>query len=434
MTAMNNRLKIDGRLNRAQFLRIIGGLAAGAAVPGLLSACGGGSGDSDSLSLVGVADEKGPLDVLTKAYTDSGSGITFKTSYAPTDQVQTSLRAQLGGGNAPDVHALYPGSGSAMSTTDIAKAGLLADLSGQAWTSSIPENLKASFQHDGKVYLFSSGLTVIGTIYNKSVFAAAGVQIPKTWGELISVCEKLKAAGKVPLALGAQTQWVTQLITYALVASHVYRDTPDFDDQMLAGKATFAGSGWKESMALYMDLRDRGFFNDNPNGTTLEQSTAMVGTGQAAMAVQVAPLLPAFRDAATNKDDIDMFPFPGADTAEQVYTWSAANVGVGVHAKSKNKDAALKFIEFLGKQENINTWCEVVAAIPLKRDASSKVDPALESFLPLIDAGRVAPVGSRWPNAEVQPTHFTVIQDLLAKKITIDDGLKKMDEVYRKSS
>jgi raffinose/stachyose/melibiose transport system substrate-binding protein len=97
---------IDSRLNRAQFLRIIGGLAAGAAVPGLLSACGGGSGDSDTLSLVGVADEKGPLDVLTKAYADSGSGITFKTSYAPTDQVQTSLRAQLGGGNAPDIHAL----------------------------------------------------------------------------------------------------------------------------------------------------------------------------------------------------------------------------------------------------------------------------------------------------------------------------------------
>ncbi|MCW6009813.1 extracellular solute-binding protein [Micromonospora sp. CPCC 205371] len=413
---------------------MIGGLAAGAAVPGLLSACGGGSGDSDTLTLVGVADEKGPLDVLTKAYADSGSGITFKASYAPTDQVQTSLRAQLGGGNAPDIHALYPGSGSAMSTTDIAKAGLLADLSGQQWTSAIPENLKTSFQHDGKVYLFSSGLTVIGTIYNKSVFAAAGVQIPKTWSELISTCEKLKAAGKVPIALGAQTQWVTQLITYALVASHVYRDTPDFDDQMLAGKATFAESGWKQSMALYMDLRDRGFFNDNPNGTTLEQQTAMVGTGQAAMAVQVAPLLPAFRDAAPNKDDIDMFPFPSADAAEQVYTWSGANVGIGVHAKSKNKDAALKFVEFLGKQENINTWCEVVAAIPLKRDASSKIDPALVSFLPLIDAGRVAPVGQRWPNAEVQPTHFTVIQDLLAKKITIDDGLKKMDEVYRKSS
>lgn len=425
---------IGGHVSRAQFLRMLGGLAVGATVPGLLAGCGDDSGGSTTLSLVGVADEKGPLDVLTKAYTDSGAGVSFKTSYAPTDQVQTSVRAQLGGGNAPDVHVLYPGSGSAMSTTQIAQAGLLADLSGQSWTSAIPENLKRSFQYEDKVYLFSSGVTVIGTVYNKTVFSSVGVEIPKTWNELISACEKFKAAGKVPLALGAQTQWVTQLITYALVASHVYAQTPDFDDQQLAGKVSFADSGWRESMQLYLDLQARGFFNDNPNGTTLEQQTAMVGTGQAAMAVQVAPLLPAFRDAAPNAADIDMFPFPTAETADQVWTWSGANVGVGVHAKSKNKDAALAFIEFLGTQENINRWCEVVSAIPLKRDSSSKVDPALVSFLPLLDAGRVAPVGQRWPNPEVQPTHFSAIQDLLAKKTSIDDALKKMDEVYRKSS
>jgi raffinose/stachyose/melibiose transport system substrate-binding protein len=424
----------DNGVTRARFLRMAGGLVAGAAVPGLLAACGGGSsGGTPELSLVGVADEKGPLDVLTKAYTDSGAKVTFKTSYAPTDQVTTSVRAQVGGGNAPDVHVLYPGGGNAMATADLAKAGLLADLSGQQWTSTIPANLKSSFSYEGKVFLFSAGLTVIGTIYNKSVFKAAGVSIPKTWNELIDVCGKLKQAGKVPIALGAQTQWVTQLITYALVASHVYRDTPDFDDQMLAGRATFLSSGWKESMTLYMDLRDRGFFNDNPNGTTLEQQTAMVGTGKAAMAVQVAPLLPAFRDAATTKDDIDMFPFPSADTAEQVYTWGAANVGVGVHARGRNKDAALKFIEFLGRQANMNKWCEVVSAIPLKRDASSIVDPALTSFLPLLDAGRVAAVGARWPNAEVQPTHFSVIQDLLAKKITVDQALSKMDVAYKKT-
>ena len=433
MTAISNGF------SRAQFLRMVGGLAAGAGATGLLAACGdGGSGSSGgtaSLTVVGVADEKDPLDLLTKAYTDSGAKVTFKTSYAPTDQVQTSVRTQLNGGNAPDIHVLYPGSGSAMSVADIGKnPGLLADLSSQSWTSLIPANLKSSFTANGKVNLFSAGLTVIGVIYNKSVFSAANVQIPTTYPELLAACAAFKKAGKIPFALGAQTPWVTQLITYAFVASDVYRDTPDFDDQMLAGKATFLGSGWKQAMTSYMDLRDQGFFNDNPNGTTLEQSTSMVATGQAAMAVQVAPLLPAFRDAAKNKDDISMFPFPSADTADKVYTWGAANVGIGVHEKSKNKAAALKFVEFLGQQENINKWCEAVAGIPIKRDASSKVDPALELFLPLLDAGRVAPVGGRWPNAEIQPTHFSVIQELLGKKITVDDALKKMDEVYKKSA
>ena len=423
-------------VTRAQFLRLFGGVAAGVAVGGALTACGdddgGGDSGSASLSLIGVADQKGPLDVLTKAYSDANSGVSFKTTYAPTDQVTTSVRTQLGGGNAPDLHVLYPGSGNAMSTVDVAKAGLLADLSSQAWTSSIPSNLRPAFENDGKVFLFSSGVAVIGTIYNKKVFEAAGVQIPKTWGELLDACAKFKSAGKVPIALGAQTPWVTQLITYALVASHVYAKTPDFDDQMIAGKATFADSGWQESMRLYMDLRDRGFFNDNPNGTTLEQQTAMVAKGDAAMAVQVGPLVPAFRDAAANKDDIDMFPFPTADSADQVWAWGGANVGLGVSARGKNKAAALKFIEYLGQPDNQNRWCELVSAIPLKREAGSKVDKALESFVPMLEANKLAPIGQRWPNPEVQPTHFTVIQDLLAKKISITEGLKKMDEAYKK--
>jgi raffinose/stachyose/melibiose transport system substrate-binding protein len=405
-------------------------------VPGALAACGSGTSGSDttSLRLIGVADEKDPLEDLTKAYTASNPGVTFKTSYAPTDQVQTSVRAQLGGGNAPDIFVLYPGSGSAMSMALVAEAGLLADLSAQKWTSAIPPNFKSSFASKDKVYLFTAGLTVIGTIYNKKVFADAGVEIPKTWSELLSACAKFKAAGKIPLALGAQTQWVTQLITYALVASTVYADTPDFDDKQQAGSVSFAKSGWVEAMQRYMDLRDRGFFNDNPNGTTLEQQTSMVGTGQAAMAVQVAPLLPAFRAAATNAADIDMFPFPGADTADKVWTWGAPNVGIGVSAAGKSQDAALKFVEFLGEQKNLNRWCELAAAIPIKRDATSKVDPALTSFLPLLDANKAAPIGLRWPNAEVQPVHFAVIQELLAKTTTIDAALKKMDDAYRKGA
>jgi raffinose/stachyose/melibiose transport system substrate-binding protein len=435
MTATANQTNLLGGLSRAQLLRIAGGLAAGAAVPGLLSGCGDDSDDgTTTLTLVGVADEKDPLDVLTAAYTDSGAGVSFRTSYAPTDQVQTSVRAQLGGGNAPDLHVLYPGSGSAMSTTQVAKAGLVADLSDQVWTSAIPENLAGSFQYEGRIYLFSSGVTVIGTVYNRSVFDTVGVEIPTTWPELLSVCETIKSQGVIPLALGAQTQWVTQLITYALVASLVYAEHPDFDDQMLAGQATFAGSGWHEAMERYLELRDLGYFNDNPNGTTLEQQTAMVATGEAAMAVQVAPLLPAFRDAASDPEVIDMFPFPGADTADQLMMWSGPNVGLGVNARGDHVDTALAFVEWLGRPENMNRWCEVVSAIPLVRDENTTVDPALESFVPLLEAGKVAAIGHRWPNPEVQPAHFAAIQQLLADEITVDGALASMDEAYARGA
>src|SRR5204863_9502332 len=112
-------------------------------------------------------------------------------------------------------------------------------LSDQSWTKIIPDGLKSAFQLQGKTLIYSAGSSVIGAIYNKKVFDEVGVQPPATWSELLDVCAKIKSAGKIPIALGAGTDWVTQLITYALVPSTVYAKDPTFDDQLAAGKTSF---------------------------------------------------------------------------------------------------------------------------------------------------------------------------------------------------
>lgn len=426
----------QARLSRGQFLSMMGGLA----VATLATACStrpettaSTGGVTAELKFVGVADEKAPMDALTAAYGKAQPAVRITASYAPTDQVQTSLRTQLGAGNAPDLHVVYPGNGSAMSMAQIAGAGLLADLSAQAWTRTIPTGFKPAFQLDGKTYIYSAGSSVIGAVYNKKVFEQAGIDAPPTtWSEFLAVCDKLKKAGVVPIALGAQTPWVTQLITYALVPSTVYAKDPTFDDKQLAGQASFAGSGWHQAMEMYLELQKRGYFNDKPNGTTFEQQTSMVATGKAAMAIQVSAVLPDFRKAASSPDDLSMFPVPGADDANAVWIPAGVVVGLGAGAKGANVEAAKAFIEFLGRQENINAWAKAVAAIPLTQDAGSSIDPAVQSFLPFTKDRAVPFMDQRWPNAEVQPVHFAVVQELLAGDSTIDEALKKMDEAYRK--
>ncbi|MFV2177757.1 ABC transporter substrate-binding protein [Actinomadura sp. LOL_016] len=417
-------------LSRRGFFGLSGGIAA----MGALAACGGTSGSgggAGTLQLVGVADQQKALEPLVKAYDKT----KFNASFAPTDQVQTSVRTRLGAGNAPDVHVVFPGNGSAMSMVQIGQAGLLADLSDQAWTKRIPQTLKPAFQNDGKTYVYSAGSSVIGCVYNKKVFKEAGVEPPTTWSEFLEVCEKIKAKGKTPIALGAQTPWVTQLITYALVPSTVYAENPRFDEQMKAGSADFAGSGWAQALEMYLELQGRGFFNDNPNGTTFEQQTAMVATGEAGMAVQVSAVLPDFRKQAAGPDDLGMFPLPAADDENRCWIPAGVVVGLGVSARSKNLDEAKAFLEFLGEQKNMNAWSEAVACVPLTRDASSKIDPVLESFLPFIDGGKAVPfMDQGWPNAEIQPAHFAVVQELLGGRTTIPKALAKLDETYRKKS
>jgi raffinose/stachyose/melibiose transport system substrate-binding protein len=425
-----------GGMRRSEFLKRMGGGAALAAMPGLLAACGSGTqgsgGDGESLRLVGVADQKPPVEEMLKRYRERNPDVTFRTSFAPTDQVMTSVRAQLGAGNAPDVHVVYPGNGSAMSMVQVSEAGLLTDLSDQPWVDMIPDSFRPAFEKDGKVYLFSVGSTVIGAIYNKDVFEQAGVEPPATWSELLQVCQKIKKAGKVPIALGNQTPWITQLIDYALVPSTVFAGNPDFAEQHLAGKTSFSESGWRDAMEMYLELQKRGFFNDNPNGTTFEQQTAMVATGEAAMAVQVSAVLPAFKDAAKDPDVLAMFPFPGADDPEKIWIAAGVVVGFGVSASAKDPEAAKAFLAFMGEEENLVKYSEIIGAIPMAPGAG--VDPVVEPFVPYIEQNRSVPfMDQQWPNAEIQPVHFSVVQRLLGGEINVDRALREMDEAYQKS-
>ncbi|MEI8407336.1 MULTISPECIES: ABC transporter substrate-binding protein [unclassified Kribbella] len=428
-------MALDQSVSRRRLLQLMGGAAA----VGTLAACGGNGGGSSSsggqLKVIGVGDQEAGLRKALDEFKKANSDFDFNLSFAPADQVQTALRTQLAAGNAPDIHVVYPGNGSAMSMVQLSKANLLADLSDQSWTQKIPTGFKGAFQNDGKTYIFSPGTSMLGAIYNKKAFATAGVEPPKTWSELLAVCDKLKKKGIVPIALGAQTPWVTQLIDYALVPGTVYAKTPDFDDKMIAGDASFADSGWADAMDKYLELQKKGFFNDNPNGTTYEQATSLVGTGKAAMAVQVSAVLPAFRKASPTPDDLGMFPFPATDVEADNWIPGGVVVGIAISAKSKKADQAKKFLEYCGRPDTVKAWAEAVACVPLYADGELKVDPVLEPFLPYLKDDKAVPfMDQRWPNAEVQPTHFAVVQELLGGKTTVPNALKKMDEAYRKTA
>jgi raffinose/stachyose/melibiose transport system substrate-binding protein len=279
---------------------------------------GGGGGGTVTLKLTGNNDQKAATEAGIAAFQRANPNIRFQESYAPVDQLQTSLRAQLGGGNAPDVFTVWPGNGSAMSVAQVGGAGLLADISAQSWLQRVPDGLRKLLGVDGRTYLWSPGVATIGAVYNKKVFADAKVDIPQTWPELLAAAQKIKAAGKIPIVTGNQTPWVTQLISYAIAPSTAFNQDPNLADDMLAGKKSFSDSGWGDVFDRYLELQKKGFLNPDPNGTTFEQQINMVASGKAAMAVQVSAVLPSFRDAAKGRGEIGFFPFPANDQPGQL--------------------------------------------------------------------------------------------------------------------
>ena len=184
---------------------------------------------------------------------------------------------------------------------------------------------------------------------------------------------------------------MTQLITYAIAPSTVFAKDPQFDAKMATGEATFVGSGWQQAFEMYLELNERGYFNEDPLATPHELALELVGTGEAAMYVQVSAIIPDL-EAIGGEGNFLLFPFPGADVAEEVWIPAAASAGWGVNAASDNVEAAKEFLRFLAQPENLTAYSTLRSEIPAVLAEGAEVPPELAPMVPFIEAGPVLPV------------------------------------------
>lgn len=81
------------------------------------------------------------------------------------------------------------------------------DLTGSDFLKDIVPNLLTPVKIDGKVYGAPEVMHSDGLLYNKGLFKELGLSVPQTWDEFIVLCEKLKQAGIIPIAM--DSDWST---------------------------------------------------------------------------------------------------------------------------------------------------------------------------------------------------------------------------------
>ena len=133
MFALSNPIK--GR-------HLLGGLACLtlASAPAVLSA--------QELTMSYLASYKTATDQAIAGFEATNPGIKIRASYTADGQ---SIRAQLTTGNAPDITLVYPGDGSPMALIQLAKAGMLEDLSAEPWARTVPQSFRRAVTLNGKV-------------------------------------------------------------------------------------------------------------------------------------------------------------------------------------------------------------------------------------------------------------------------------------------
>jgi raffinose/stachyose/melibiose transport system substrate-binding protein len=410
-----------------------GVLSAGACSSGTSSNTANNGGGGKTIRVSATVSDKEAMEAVIAEFTKQNPGDTVKGEYLDTEPMQAAIRTQLAAGNAWDVMFVWPGNGNPGALQVLQPNGYLTDLSDQPWAAQTPEGLKSVTQVGGKTYLLPMAFSGIGAIYNETALKAVGATPPKTWTELLAFCDTVKAKGKAAFALGNQTNWVTQLVNYALVPTTVYGTNPDFDTQMAAGQAKFVGSGWETAMNKYLEMNKRGCFQKNPLGTSVDAATSQAAKGDTVGIVQGSFQLAALQKAAPAGTNFVMTALPATDNPAEFKMPGAAGASFGVNAKTQNKDLAMKFLTFMAKPETMNLWAKTGGSLPAFPNDQFTAGTTLAEFIKYQKEGRTVPfMDQLWPNSKVQAVHLTGVQDMFAGKATPAQVLAQMDAEYQK--
>lgn len=183
------------------------GIAATALVATLAlaaTACGGdsGSGKADGPTTItwwdtsNATNEAATYQALVKEFEKANTGIKVKYVNVPFDQAQNKFDTAAGAKGAPDVLRSEVGW-----TPAFAKKGYFLPLDGTEALkdqAKFQPNLLKQAQFDGKTYGVPLVTDTLAFVYNKALFAKAGItKAPTTWDELKKDAAAVKSKDKV---------------------------------------------------------------------------------------------------------------------------------------------------------------------------------------------------------------------------------------------
>jgi raffinose/stachyose/melibiose transport system substrate-binding protein len=244
---------------------------------------------------------------------------------------------------------------------------------------------------------------MMGVFYNQDIFAAQGIEIPKTYKDFVAACEKLKAAGITPVATGGANGSAWELeIGVGVIGPTVYG--PGFYDEMMTGKATFEDPRYVAALKRFADLKP--YFPDGFAGIDYTTATQQFIGGKAAMFLGGSFENGSFK-AQNPKLKFSIFPFPADDAGAKLYTSAFSDGSYGLVSESANKEAATKVLGFMASAEFAQMFADELGWPPARTDVTVK-DPVLAEMMVMSKNSTpyLTLVGFRWQS----PTASSVLQ------------------------
>lgn len=374
----------------------------------LLGACGNSSGEEAGSSgkvtiTYGIWDkiQQPAMEAIAEAFEAENENIDVKVEVTPWDQYWTKLEAGAQGGSMPDVFWMH--------SNEIAKyseGGVLMDLSETYENSQIvsldnfPEDLVELYSSEEGLYGIPKDYDTIGLWYNKTLFDEAGVAYPDdswTWDDLLAAAQKLNDPENGVYGILAPLNrqegyhnFIFQNGGYVIS-----------EDKTQSG---FRLDETIEAVQWYADLSVKHGVSPTQSQFAENTNLSFFQSGRGAMGFFGSWMTGEMANNEYTAANADVAPLPEGKQEATIFNGLANSVS----ANTKSKEAALKFVEFLGTEEAMILQGENGAAIPAYIGTEDSFVQAysqfnMQAYVDQLEDGVIKPYSAetvRWEDIE----------------------------------
>jgi glucose/mannose transport system substrate-binding protein len=314
-------------------------------------------GEVDALSaLLGVYRRSHPNEGVVSAAVRGGP-------LGAQEQLRTRVRRGL---PPPDTFQVNGGSDLASWVRRGSACDRLEPLDGlfasEGWKRAFPPELLDLVSHDGRVYSVPVDIHRTNVLFfNRSIFAAHGLEPPATLDDLHSVSGELAKLGVAPFALGHREGWSLRILAFETVLLALVGGGAYFD--FFSGRRALDEGALRSALAHVARVLD--YANADAGRLAWHQAVERVRTGAAAMTVMGDWARGYLRTTgAPYEADVGEVESPGACGA-----FIFATDTFGLPKRAVHRAGAIELLKVIGSREGQDAFNPLKGSIPARVDA-----------------------------------------------------------------
>jgi raffinose/stachyose/melibiose transport system substrate-binding protein len=319
---------------------------------------GSAAGKNVTLTVLAAQDQLRDAEAkLAEKFTQK-TGIKIDFQIIPSDQFDNLLATRLNTGECSDLFMGQSGALIIGPKYNVTKN--CADLTGEPWVKKFDPTVLSAVTYNKKVYgcILWDVSNPWCFVYNKQIFNKLGITAPKTYADFKAACEKIKAAGIIPIFEPISDGW-HHVLMFPEMGARLNELHPRLYDQLNQNKIKLADVPEAQKL-LEQVLETYKYFGKNSFADTYADTSRAMATGQFAMTVRQptypVELVKDMPDSKLKADDFGVFVMPFLDN--QIKNMNPAGPTHFIYSGSKHIKEAKEYLRFLTTQGNAQFYLD----------------------------------------------------------------------------